>query len=134
MEWLISRVIWLVTLLLEFRIVQVIVLMPVVAMCSLCRWCLGYRRDTSEDWKRQLVKNAYGEYVESEIEAKVNAIPQEELDAKIKEALGIPHGEPYPIRMGFCYKYWLAKGDILMKDYGIVWHSPAECNPSIRYD
>lgn len=36
--------------------------------------------------------------------------------------------------MGFCFRYWSVKKEILRKKYGIEWHSPAEMNPTVRFD
>ncbi|MDE5799531.1 MAG: hypothetical protein K2H74_00745 [Paramuribaculum sp.] len=52
-----------------------------------------------------------------------------ELESKIDKALeGVGKG------LGYCHYYWSAKKKILLEDYGIVWYSPAECNPGILYD
>ena len=36
--------------------------------------------------------------------------------------------------MGYCYLYWETKRDILKKDYGIEWRSPAVLNPRVHFD
>ncbi len=52
-----------------------------------------------------------------------------ELDTKIEAELAdAPRG------MGFCFKYWKAKGEILRRDYNVEWHSPNVLNPHIRFD
>jgi len=52
-----------------------------------------------------------------------------ELEAKIEEELrGEPMGE------GFCFMYWHKKEEILKRDYGIDWDSPAVLNPGTRFD
>jgi len=51
------------------------------------------------------------------------------LERKIKQEL-----KDYPRGMGFCHHYWKVKKEILKKDYGIEWKSPAELNPHILYD
>ena len=48
-----------------------------------------------------------------------------ELEAKIIAKIGPNSG------MGYCYLYWETKRDILKKDYGIEWKSPALLNPKI---
>lgn len=35
--------------------------------------------------------------------------------------------------MGYCHKYWSTKKKML-KEYGIIWKSPAELNPSVIFD
>lgn len=39
-----------------------------------------------------------------------------------------------PRHMGFCFKYWSAKRDLLMDEYGIDWHSPSQMNPHVIFD
>lgn len=53
---------------------------------------------------------------------------KEELEEKIIEKIGPNSG------MGYCYLYWETKRDILKKDYGIEWKSPALLNPKVRFD
>lgn len=38
-----------------------------------------------------------------------------------------------PRHMGFCYRYWSTKREVLAK-YGIQWKSPAIMNPKTRFD
>lgn len=38
-----------------------------------------------------------------------------------------------PRHMGFCFRYWSAKRDLL-KEYGIEWHSPSTMNPGVMFD
>ena len=52
-----------------------------------------------------------------------------DLDKKIEEAL-----KDKPKSLGFIHLYWATKKKILMDDYGIIWFSPAECNPDMLYD
>lgn len=35
--------------------------------------------------------------------------------------------------MGNCHRYWSRKKELL-RSVGIDWHSPAECNPYIKFD
>ena len=53
---------------------------------------------------------------------------KDELEAKIIAKIGPNSG------MGYCYLYWETKRDILKKDYGIEWKSPALLNPKVRFD
>ena len=53
---------------------------------------------------------------------------KDELEAKIIAKIGENSG------MGYCYLYWETKRDILKKDYGIEWKSPALLNPKVRFD
>lgn len=36
--------------------------------------------------------------------------------------------------MGFCFKYWSVKHDLLKKKYGIEWRSPSQMNPRVMFD
>ncbi|MBO7082481.1 MAG: hypothetical protein J6W30_01405 [Bacteroidales bacterium] len=38
-----------------------------------------------------------------------------------------------PRRMGFCHKYWSVKEKALAK-HGIIWRSPSEMNPKVKFD
>lgn len=51
-----------------------------------------------------------------------------ELEAKIEAKIGKRSG------MGFCHLYWSVKKEILKKDYGIEWRSPAAMNPRVLFD
>ena len=51
-----------------------------------------------------------------------------ELEEKILAKIGPNSG------MGYCYLYWETKREILKKDYGIEWKSPALLNPKVRFD
>ena len=53
---------------------------------------------------------------------------KDELEEKIIAKIGPNNG------MGYCYLYWETKRDILKKDYGIEWKSPALLNPKVRFD
>lgn len=39
-----------------------------------------------------------------------------------------------PRQLGFCYQYWNVKQRILKQKYGIDWRSPAELNPTFKFD
>lgn len=39
-----------------------------------------------------------------------------------------------PKHMGFCFKYWEAKKELLKEEYNIDWRSPAQMNPRVRFD
>jgi len=53
---------------------------------------------------------------------------KDELEEKIIERIGENSG------MGYCHKYWSKKREILERDYGIKWRSPAVMNPGFRFD
>lgn len=53
---------------------------------------------------------------------------EKELEKKIKEEIGENTG------MGYCHKYWFKKREILKRDYGIEWKSPAMLNPMVHFD
>lgn len=44
-----------------------------------------------------------------------------------EETAGVPRA------MGYCFAYWSAKR-IILKKYGIRWHSPNEMNPRVMFD
>lgn len=52
----------------------------------------------------------------------------QELEEKILAKIGGNRG------MGYCHLYWATKREILQKDYGIEWRSPAVLNPRVRFD
>lgn len=53
----------------------------------------------------------------------------DEADRKACEALkDVPRG------MGFCHAYWIELGNVLERDYGISWQSPASMNPETMFD
>ncbi len=37
-------------------------------------------------------------------------------------------------RMGFCFRYWTAKREVLKAQYGIDWHDPHVMNPYVMFD
>lgn len=39
-----------------------------------------------------------------------------------------------PRHMGFCFKYWNAKQELLKQEYGIDWKSPSQMNPRVMFD
>lgn len=57
------------------------------------------------------------------------ALVENEVDKKVEEIL-----KDEPRMLGFCHLYWATKKKILREDYGIIWHTPAECNPDVCYD
>lgn len=59
---------------------------------------------------------------------KISYISQE-LEKRIDEIL-----KDRPKGLGFCHSYWATKKRLLFEVYGIVWYTPAECNPFIKYD
>jgi hypothetical protein len=53
----------------------------------------------------------------------------QETDSKTKRKLaGVQRG------LGFVHLYWQTKKQILRRDYGLDWKTPAELNPNISYD
>lgn len=59
---------------------------------------------------------------------------EEELETKIEQKLIERNLIQYRNQLGFCHKYWGIKAEILKNEYGIIWFTPAECNPFDRYD
>lgn len=57
------------------------------------------------------------------------AVVEKEVDKKIEEIL-----KDEPRMLGFCHLYWATKKKILREHYGIIWYTPAECNPDIYFD
>lgn len=39
-----------------------------------------------------------------------------------------------PRHMGFCFRYWPAKQELLLKKYGINWRTPSQMNPRVHFD
>lgn len=39
-----------------------------------------------------------------------------------------------PRHMGFCFKFWSAKQELLKNEYGIDWKSPSQMNPRVMFD
>lgn len=39
-----------------------------------------------------------------------------------------------PRHMGFCFKFWNAKRELLKNEYGIDWKSPSQMNPRVKFD
>ena len=39
-----------------------------------------------------------------------------------------------PRGMGFCFRYWSAKRDLLEQEYGISWRTPSMMNPRVHFD
>ena len=100
---------------------------------------LERKRIIENGMEEQIHRRLGREIVDVEIEAKIAAIPSEELEAKIeKELVGKLRvkGSGYGARgrLGFCHTYWAAKKNVLIMDYGIDWKTPAELNPHIFYD
>ena len=52
----------------------------------------------------------------------------DEVECRLHEEL---KGEPR--HMGFCFRYWSAKRDLLA-EYGIEWRSPGVMNPRVIFD
>lgn len=52
---------------------------------------------------------------------------QPELD-RLNESL-----DKQGLQLGSCHIYWARKKELL-KNHGIDWKTPAECNPYIRFD
>ena len=61
------------------------------------------------------------------------ALIEKEVDKKVKKMLKDEHRR-FGRRLGSCHLYWATKKKILREHYGIIWHTPAECNPDVRYD
>ena len=53
---------------------------------------------------------------------------KDELEKKIIAKIGKNSG------LGYCHIYWSTKREILKRDYGIEWKSPAMLNPRIHFD
>jgi len=58
---------------------------------------------------------------------------QSELEAKIIKKMIKQYGTE-DLGLGTCHVYWDIKAEILKRDYGIMWKSPAELNPDILFD
>lgn len=53
---------------------------------------------------------------------------RDEVERKVIARVGKPDG------LGYCHRYWSAKAEILRRDYGIAWRSPAVMNPFVNFD
>lgn len=52
-----------------------------------------------------------------------------EVDRRLQERFASA-----PRHMGFCFRYWNAKRDLLKDEYGIDWKSPSQMNPRVMFD
>ena len=53
----------------------------------------------------------------------------DDADRKVFDALAdTPRG------MGFCHAYWHTRAEVLRRDYGLEWRSPAVMNPRVLFD
>ena len=53
----------------------------------------------------------------------------DDADRKVFDALAdTPRG------MGFCHAYWHTRAEVLRRDYGLEWRSPAVINPRVLFD
>ena len=50
---------------------------------------------------------------------------EDELDRRFANA---------PRHMGFCFRYWSAKRELLKDKYDIEWRSPSQMNPRVMFD
>lgn len=57
------------------------------------------------------------------------ALIEDEVDRKVDELL-----KDHPRELGFCHLFWHTKQELLKKEYGIHWLTPADCNPDIMFD
>lgn len=39
-----------------------------------------------------------------------------------------------PRHMGFCFRFWSAKKELLKEEYGIDWRTPSQMNPRVMFD
>ena len=58
---------------------------------------------------------------------------ESELEEKIEKEMIKRHGGTN-LGLGTCHSIWAIKKEILKKDYGISWKSPAELNLDILFD
>ena len=52
-----------------------------------------------------------------------------ELEMRVDQILSTCTSDERP----FCVQYWDCKKKVLQNDFGIVWNTPAECNPNMRF-
>lgn len=99
---------------------------------------LSYRGCISDPEKiLEEIKTEYLKYYETCPLPRVNSLTtltkiaaiEKEVEEKIDETL-----KDKTRMLGFCHFYWAAKKKILCEDYGIIWYTPAECNPDVMYD
>lgn len=88
----------------------------------------GALPERAEEIHRQVMKKPLILYDTVEYSDEYLAVLPE-LEAKIERELkGVKR------RHGFCFQYWHTKEEILKRDYGIDWTSPAALNPRVRFD
>lgn len=74
-----------------------------------------------------------------DLEKQINAIMHPEELTSVEDDM---FGEQSPIQsqimwtsgLGSCYTYWDVKKRLLKEKYGIIWYTPSECTPYMKYD
>ena len=91
-----------------------------------CKCLLEERRLFSEERERYLKT---GEVCRDEVEYSDDyLLIEREMETLVKAETG--EGD----YLGFCYTYWEVKKEVLRRKFGIVWHSPADRYPGMRFD
>ena len=85
-------------------------------------------KDTGDcNYRLKQLKNPMLKYDPVEDSAKYLEVI-DEVEKRLYEEL-----KDEPRHMGFCFRYWAAKRDIL-EEYGIHWRSPGIMNPHVHFD
>ena len=82
----------------------------------------GYSFWKKQESRKSKIKEDPVEYTDEYLRVEL------ELERLIRSEIG---EEKY---LGFCHKYWSTKKNILKNKFEIAWKSPAELNPTIRFD
>ena len=91
-----------------------------------CKCLLEERRLFSEERERYLKT---GEVCRDEVEYSDDyLLIEREMETLVRAETG--EGD----YLGFCYTYWEVKKEVLRRKFGIVWHSPADRYPGMRFD
>ena len=91
-----------------------------------CKCLLEERRLFSEERERYLKT---GEVCRDEVEYSDGyLLIERKMETLVKAETG--EGD----YLGFCYTYWEVKKEVLRRKFGIVWHSPADRYPGMRFD
>jgi hypothetical protein len=104
----------------------------------------------------EVMNEVYSQYVKEEIERSERYLAGEDKDEddafaslyksqrestvkKLNEAKRLMPDNPEQaaqvfMQLGSCHRIWAIQKQILNKKYGIIWYTPTELNPDIKFD
>ncbi len=104
----------------------------------------------------EVMTEVYSQYVKEEIERSERCLAREDKDEddafaslyksqrestvkKLNEAKRLMPDNPEQaaqvfMQLGSCHRIWAIQKQILNKKYGIIWYTPTELNPDIKFD